>query len=148
MTSYFPDLNVWVALSVSAHVHWADSQEWLDRVSPDSRIIFSRYTQVGLLRLLTTQAVMGSECKTLNQAWDVYDYWLNDPRIELWGEPGDLNTIFREATIPLGAQRAPKMVGDSFLLAYAEASGGALVTFDRALRALAARRGIVAISPG
>jgi hypothetical protein len=64
MTSFFLDLNVWLALSDPAHLHSPDAWGWLNGLSGDSlsgdvRLIFSRYTHIGLLRLLTNPAVMG-----------------------------------------------------------------------------------------
>lgn len=52
MTSFFPDLKVWIALSVSAHPHNEEARSWLRTLPADARLIFCRYTQVGLLRLL------------------------------------------------------------------------------------------------
>ncbi len=84
MTSLLPDVNVWIALSDAAHSHNANSWRWLNRLSGDAQIIFTRFTQLGLLRLLTNQSVMGAETKTLQQAWKIYDFWVDDPRIHLW----------------------------------------------------------------
>ena len=44
--------------------------------------IFSRYTQIGLLGLLTNRVAMGEQTLTLRQAWGAYDWWLKDPRVE------------------------------------------------------------------
>jgi hypothetical protein len=53
MTLFFPDLNVWLALSVAGHRHNLEAWSWLNLLPREARLIFSRYTQVGLLRLLT-----------------------------------------------------------------------------------------------
>ncbi len=53
MTSFFPDLNVWLALSDGGHSHNAIARAWVNDLGPDDLILFSRYTQIGLLRLLT-----------------------------------------------------------------------------------------------
>ena len=148
MTSFFPDLNVWLALSVAGHSHSADAWRWLRLIPAETRVIFSRYTQVGLLRLLTNQAAMGEQTLTLERAWSVYDRWLDDPRVELYPEPRGLDETFRKATAPFAAQPASKWVGDCFLLAYARESNAALVTFDRALLDLARKHGYAAITPG
>jgi len=55
----FPDLNVWLALSYERHVHYASSHQWFDTLDDDTRLCFCRFTQIGLLRLLTTDAIMG-----------------------------------------------------------------------------------------
>jgi len=148
MTSFFPDLNVWLALSVAGHSHSADAWRWLRLIPAETRVIFSRYTQVGLLRLLTNQAAMGEQTLTLERAWSVYDRWLDDPRVELYPEPRGLDGTFRKATAPVAAQPASKWIGDCYLLAYAKESHAALVTFDRALLELARKDGYAAIIPG
>lgn len=79
MTLYFPDLNVWLALSDGKHSHHPDAKAWFDRLPYEARLIFCRYTQIGLLRLLTNASVMGNRVHTLRSAWAVYDSWLADP---------------------------------------------------------------------
>ena len=147
MTSYFPDLNVWVALSDGGHSHNAAAWEWINNLPPDDRLIFSRYTQLGLLRLLTNTAVMGDQTLTLSKAWDVYDRWLADPRVEFYPESPNLEAEFRKATHPFAAKQASKWVGDCWLLAFAEASNAQLVTFDRALHEFARKQGNAAVRP-
>ena len=147
MTSFFPDLNVWIALSVAAHSHNAEAWNWLTLLPGEARLIFCRYTQVGLLRLLTNAAVMGEQTLMLRQAWKVYDRWLHDPRVEFHPESRDLEAAFRQATAPFAGQRASKWVGDCYLLAYASASQASLVTFDKGLLALAHRHGYAALTP-
>jgi toxin-antitoxin system PIN domain toxin len=147
MTSFFPDVNVWIALSVIGHSHnWA-AWQWLEHVPRETSLIFSHYTQVGLLRLLTNQAAMGEETLTLDRAWSVYDGWLNDLRVELHPEPRDLDAAFRNATAPFAVQRASKWIGDCYLLAFAKEAGATLVTFDKALLSLARKCRYVAIIP-
>jgi hypothetical protein len=58
MTSFFPDLNVWLALSDAGNFHHSKAWNWLNSLPHDTRLLFSRYTQLGLLRLLTNQSVM------------------------------------------------------------------------------------------
>jgi len=147
MTSFFPDWNVWLALSVAGHSHNAEARNWLHLLSGEGRLIFSRYTQVGLLRLLTNQAAMGEQTLTLQKAWEVYERWLSDPRVEFYPEPRGLDAAFREATAPFAQQAASKWVGDCYLLAYSKESSAALATFDRALLALACKHGYAAILP-
>ena len=148
MTSFFPDLNVWLALSDAGHRHTAEAWNWLNLLPRESRLFFSRYTQVGLLRLLTNQSVMGEQTLTLRKAWGVYDRWLTDPRVEFCPEPRGLDTGFREATAPFAGKAASKWVGDCYLLAYARQSNAALVTFDKALFDLARKEGYSAAIPG
>jgi predicted nucleic acid-binding protein len=111
-------------------------------------LIFSRYTHIGLLRLLTNQAAMGEQTLTLRKAWVVYDRWLQDPRVEFYPEPRDLDAAFRETTAPFAGKAATKWVGDCYLLAYAKQCHASLVTFDRALFELAGKQGCSAVIPG
>ena len=148
MTSFFPDLNVWIALSVIGHSHATHAWRWLDQIPEGAMLLFSRYTQVGLLRLLTNSAVMGEYTLTVRDAWAMYDRWLNDPRIQFRPEPQRLDSAFREATEPFANQRAPKWIGDCYLLAFARSSEATLVTFDKALLSLARKQDYAAIIPG
>ncbi len=147
MTLLFFDLNVWLALSDAGNFHNATAWAWLNRLPADARLIFSRYTQLGLLRLLTNTAVMGDQTLTLSQAWAVYDRWLEDPRVEFYPEPRGLEAAFRQATRPFSAQKATKWVGDCWLLAFAETASAGLVTFDRALYESARKQGNPAVLP-
>lgn len=147
MNLFYPDLNVWMALSVSRHAHSAQAWSWLSSVASDQRILLSRYTQLGILRLLTNSAVMGDKTRTLQEAWAVYDGWLSDPRVEFHAEPRDTDSAFRLTTHPFGAMQATKWVGDCWLLAFAQASGASLVTFDQALHAQARKIGNKAVIP-
>lgn len=147
MTLFFPDVNVWLALSVADHAHSEDAWHWLKLLPGDARLAFSRFTQLGLLRLLTNAAVMGSQPLTLGEAWLVYDSWLDDPRVEFYPEPRNLDAGFRQATEPFAAQAAQKWVGDCWLLAYATGIQAALVTFDKALYQLARQQSCSAVIP-
>ncbi len=147
MISFFPDLNVWVALSVAGHSHNREAWNWLRAMPGDVRLIFSRYTQVGLLRLLTNESVMGEQTLTLRKAWGVYERWLSDPRVEFYPEPRGLDAAFRDATAPFAAKPASKWVGDCYLLAYAKVSDTVLVTFDKALIEVARKHDYAAIVP-
>jgi toxin-antitoxin system PIN domain toxin len=148
MTLFFPDLNVWLALSVESHSHSEDAWNWMGSLPRDARLIFSRYTQIGLLRLLTNSSVMGDQTLILRKAWGVYDRWLEDPRVEFYPEPRGAEGAFRLATEPFAAQQASKHVGDCWLLASATELGATLATFDRALHQFAKRQGQLAVVPG
>lgn len=147
MTLFFPDLNVWLALSDTGHIHSAEAWKWLEMLPDDRKLIFSRYTQIGLLRLLTNASVMGGQTLTLRKAWSVYDRWLEDPRVEFYPEPRSLDTAFRQATEPFAARQASNAVGDCFLLAYANQIRATLVTFDRALHKFAHRHSYATVIP-
>jgi toxin-antitoxin system PIN domain toxin len=131
-TSLFPDINVWVALTYEGHRHHADAANWFSTLSPETSFAFCRFTQLGLLRLLTAGAVMRDEVMTQPQAWAAYDRWLRDPRVEFVDEPADLEVRFRALTRL--RQPATKDWADSYLAAFATVGQRTLVTFDRRLR--------------
>src|SRR5437588_6998455 len=66
MKSYFPDINVWVALAYGGHQHHAIAISWLNQVN--SAVGFSRFTQLGFLRFMTHPVVMQTEVKTQLEA--------------------------------------------------------------------------------
>ena len=127
----FPDVNVWLALAAPEHLHAAAARRWWERET--GRIAFSRFTQLGFLRLMTTAAAMDGKPLTMTQAWRVYDRFFKDDRVEFVPEPAEVETHFRESTS--GRTASPKLWADAWLLAFAQAEGGTLVTFDRALAA-------------
>ena len=66
-SSLFPDVNVWVALTYQGHVHHSAARGWFVSLHADARLFFCRVTQLGLLRLLTTEALV-SEIKEKEKA--------------------------------------------------------------------------------
>lgn len=128
----FPDLNVWLALSVQSHIHHRTAARWLEALPGSQRLCFCRFTQLGVLRLLTTAQLMGEdEVLTQIQAWNVYDEWLSDERVMFLQEPLNFDKSFRGLTQLRRA--APKDWADSYLISFAQAAGLQLVTFDRAM---------------
>jgi hypothetical protein len=120
-----------VALTYEGHVHHAIAAEWFRNLPPDATLVFCRFTQIGLLRLLTASAVMGDEAMTQPQAWAAYDKWLDDPRVTFVDEPAELEARFR--TLTRRRQPATKDWADSFLAAFATVGDMTLATFDRGL---------------
>jgi uncharacterized protein len=128
----FPDINVWLALSYQRHIHYPSARSWFEQLDDHSRVCFCRFTQLGLLRLLTTGAVMSEdEVLSQKQAWSVYDRWIEDERVLYVEESPSLESHFRALT--RNERPAPKHWGDSFLCAFAETADLRLVTFDQAL---------------
>lgn len=136
MRSYFPDLNVWVALTYQAHRHYGAASSWLNGVMTGI-IAFCRFTQVGFLRLLTNAAVMGRDVKTQREAWNLYDALLEDSRIEFYAESDPYDTERRFRSLTATNLSAPQQWPDAYLLAFAQEAGLTLVTFDRGLSTLA-----------
>ena len=127
----FPDVNVWLALLLENHVHREAALNWWRAV--DGTIAFTRFTQISVLRLLTTAAAMDGHPLSLSEAWRAYDRLFADDRVGLMPEPPEVQILFRQKT--RGRNASPKLWADAWLLAFAESAGGTLATFDRALAA-------------
>jgi uncharacterized protein len=128
----FPDLNVWVALTYTKHVHYDCAQSWFLALPEDAHLCFCRFTQIGFLRLITTPAVMGDEVVGQTAAWSLYDDWLGQGGASCLDEPPEVERVFRSLT--RSNKIAPKDWADAYLAAFASVSGLELVTFDRAFR--------------
>jgi toxin-antitoxin system PIN domain toxin len=141
----FPDINVWIALTYEGHVHHRHARGWFGTLASSAHLFFCRFTQLGLLRLLTSEAVMGRD-DIMNQdgAWEAYDQWLHDRRVAFLDEPAGLDAQFRAATRRL-RQPAPKDWADSYLAAFADASDFTVVTFDQAFHTKA--RSVLLLKP-
>lgn len=128
----FPDINVWIALSYERHEHHSAARSWLDRLDGNARICFSRFTQMGLLRLLTIEAVMRDDVMNQKQAWEIYDAWSKDDRVVLAEESARVETAFKR--LSQSSHPSPKSWADAYLAAFASESGMNLITFDRGFR--------------
>jgi predicted nucleic acid-binding protein len=79
---------------------------------------------------------------TIAEAWRVYDRFYGDDRVTLISEPSEVEERFREKAT--GRTVSPKVWADAWLLAFAQAADGVLVTFDKALSV----RGALCLLPG
>jgi hypothetical protein len=127
----FPDVNVWLALATPEHVHSVAARRWWEEET--GVIAFSRITQLGFLRLMTTAAAMGGKPLTMLEAWGVHDRFFDDDRVAFIAEPAGIEAPFRQNASARTV--SPKVWVDGWLLAFAQAAEGTLVTFDKALAA-------------
>jgi uncharacterized protein len=130
-TLNFLDANVWLALLWSRHVHSETATSWFERAG-EEQFLFCRFTQITVLRLLTTEKIMGKDAKTMAEAWSLWDRIWADSRIVFFPEPEDLEKEFRSRSRL--STRSPKVWADAYLLAFASVADLKLVTFDRALK--------------
>ena len=89
-------------------------------------------TQQGFLRLATNAKAI-SEPLTHHQAWQAYDKFLSDERIEFLEEPPDVETAWRRHSI--GLQYSPKVWNDAYLAAFADRWRLKILTFDKGFTA-------------
>lgn len=133
-TLNFLDANVWLALLWNRHVNSETAQAWFEKAGREE-FFFCRFTQLTVLRLLTTEKIMEKDTRTMAEAWALWDKIWADTRVAFLPEPANLEKDFR-AYSRLGS-RSPKVWADAYLLAFAAVAGLKLVTFDRALKARA-----------
>lgn len=133
--SLFPDVNVWLALTHGRHAHHPIAADWFCQC--EETVFFCRFTQLGLLRLLTNEQVMGVDVMSQRGAWQAYHRWFEDERIEFHREPEnpEFEKLFQELSGK--ARRSPKLWADAYLAAFAKTAGLTLVTFDKAFRGMA-----------
>jgi uncharacterized protein len=126
----FPDINVWIALIVNEHLHHGTATEWYETAEWDT-LILSRVTQMGLLRLLTNEHVMGGGVLSAERAWSVVDQLRANPAVRFAPEPLGVEALWRKLTeLP---QPNSHFWTDAWLAAFALSTGYTLVTFDRRL---------------
>jgi toxin-antitoxin system PIN domain toxin len=142
MRSYFPDVNVWVALAYEGHQHHMPAKAWFSRLDGEA-VYFCRFTQLGLLRLLTHPSVMRDDVRSQTEAWQAYDSFLQDERVSFHTEtdPEQIDYAFRNLTSS-GRPRSQQWP-DAYLTALARVAGLTLVTFDQGLRRLAAGNAVL-----
>jgi toxin-antitoxin system PIN domain toxin len=124
-------VNVWFALAHEIHPHHREVMKWGESLESDIVLCFCRFTQLGLLRLLTNRSAMGEDVLTQSQAWKAFDAFLANPGNRLMAEPSGIDIPFRKHTDRNEA--STKQWADGYLTAFAIAAGMQLVTFDRAL---------------
>lgn len=128
------DVNVWLALALSHHLHHETVATWF--ADQSERMYFCRATQQSFLRLLTNAAVLapyGNLPLTNQAAWEVYASFQADDRIDLaFGEPAGLEPIWKQ--FALTPSPSPKLWMDAYLAAFAVAGGYTMVTTDFGFR--------------
>jgi len=130
-TLNFLDANVWLALLWGRHVHSERARLWFEKAG-EEQFFFCRFTQITVLRLLTTEQIMGKDARTMSAAWGLWDRVWADSRIAFLAEPDGLENEFRSRSRL--SSRSPKVWADAYLLAFASVAGLKLVTFDRSLK--------------
>ncbi len=130
-TLNFLDANVWLALVWGRHIHSERARGWFEKANAE-QFFFCRFTQLTILRLLTTDKIMGQDTKNMSEAWSLWDRVWADTRISFLPEPEDLEKEFRSRSRL--SSSSPKVWADAYLLAFASVAGLKFVTFDRALK--------------
>lgn len=130
---WLPDVNIWLAACLPEHVYHRSVMQWMNGHADP--IHFCRASQQGLLRLLTTTAVLapyGIVPLSNRQALARMKDWLSEERIDLAEEPPRIEPDwerFADTHLP-----SPKIWMDAYLAAFAVVGGYRLVTTDKAFK--------------
>ncbi len=128
-------MNVWLALTLEIHPDHATARRWAESLDACAVVYFCRFTQLGLLRLLTNRSAMGRDALTQRAAWKIFDALLANAGNRMMEEPRGIDPLYRRNTDR--DEASTKQWADGYLAAFATAAGIRLVTFDRALAARA-----------
>jgi toxin-antitoxin system PIN domain toxin len=119
---------------VAKHPHHQNAANWWRRrVLPSGdQVAFCRFTQLGLLRLLTNEQVMGDQRRTYPEAWQDYRQLLSQKPVFYHEEPESVEMIL-EFLCRLGGS-SPNFWTDANLAAFAKAGNLTFATFDRGFK--------------
>jgi len=95
--TYFPDVNVWIALAAERHMHHRAARYWFGNLR-DEKLAFCRLTQLGFLRPLTNKHVMQEEVMRPDGAWQAYRVLRLDRRIGYLIQPDGLPETWQQFT--------------------------------------------------
>jgi hypothetical protein len=132
--SILADVNVWLATLVADHPHHeAVSLWWRTTVIPDRQhVAFCRVTQLGLLRLLSNERVMGPSRMDHMQAWDAVRAVVAQEHVGVREEPAGIEQQLADFCARRGS--SPGFWTDAYLAAFAMAGGYRFASFDRGFR--------------
>jgi uncharacterized protein len=124
------DVNIVLSLTAECSLQHVAIRSWWEFL-PETQVLYiCRPVQMGLIRLLCTEAVMGDDTLTFPQAWNIYANLLASGRFSFVPEPPLLDATWAGLSRAFG--RSPKVVMDAYLAAFAITGGYHLVTMDKA----------------
>ena len=122
-----PDVNVWLALADTQHVHHERARRYWEQEAA-REVAFCRITMLALLRLGPNARVMRGAPVTPAEAWQAYRAFRSLPEVSFLEEPRQL-----EAHMAAWSERTgfpPRDWTDCYLAALAVSSNSRLVSFD------------------
>ena len=129
------DANVLLPLLTEGHAHRTPAGAWWDACEDDS-VGLCLPVRMALLRLMTNVRVMGSSILRPEQAWDVLEQLLDDPRIVVVDQVPMTHSDHWHANIE-GREPTPDLWTDAWLAALAQATDCEMTTFDKGFRSFA-----------
>ena len=126
------DANVLLPLLTEGHAHRVPATAWWDTCD-DGDVGLCLPVRMALLRLLTNSRVMGSSILRPDQAWDVLDQLIDDPRIVVIDQAPQTHAQHWRANVEK-RETCPDLWADAWLAALAQATDSEMTTFDRDFR--------------
>lgn len=125
MIGDLPDINVWIALSSTAHRHHeAAKRYWTTEAL--SSVVFTRVTMLGFLRIVTNPKI--ADHLTNEAAWAQYRSLLDTEGVSMLRDPPEADRVFNDLT---GDDTlSHRLWTDTWLASVAIAGRLRLVTFD------------------
>ncbi len=123
-----PDLNVWLALAATDHLHHRQALHYWEQQAAE-QVLFCTVTALGLVRLLSQPKLMGTAVKSSAEASALLLAFCRQPGVALAAPEHDgwevFHRLLRQGDLP------PRLCTDAYLAALAMANGWRLVSFDR-----------------
>src|SRR5689334_8464646 len=131
MKMHLPDVNVWVALSISTHKHHPAASAWYLAHFQEG-CSFCRLTQQGFLRLVSSERIFGPASVSMTEAWVLYDKIRSNPGVSYVDEPAGIEAVWRAMTqLPTPSTN---LWNDAYLAAMSNLTGLNVVSFDTGFR--------------
>jgi hypothetical protein len=128
------DASVWLPLSVPDHVHHGRAlRYWQEEAGEE--MAFCRITALALLRHLTNPRIVGAGALDGRTAWRALKTWLSVRGVCLLAEPAALDAWLERWSHTFNPRGGDWT--DTYLAAFAAASGCRLVAFDADFRKFA-----------
>ena len=133
-SSVFLDINVWLALSSREHSHFESAWAWYKRLPPSTVLLFCRITQLGLLRLLTTQSVMGQGTLTQAQAWEAYDRLVERPEVVVIMTDGGTYWTSKDRPVMVNGRPRTRLPDNTIVCVIGRSEGQMISAMPREIR--------------
>jgi uncharacterized protein len=131
------DINTWIALAVETHPQHAAARQWYAEAElVHGDLVFCRQTEIGFVRLITQQAVMGQCFAAPLTNAEAVEFVANvymDPAVSRADEPATARSLWLE--LAAGPRASPNVWMDAYLAAFAIALGAEMVSFDHGFTA-------------
>jgi uncharacterized protein len=122
-----PDVNVWVALTDTTHIHHSRAVEYWDQERPN-RLAFCGITRAGMLRVMTNPRAMAGNPFDLVDAWSRYRNFADLPEVDFL--PESRRAEAEVGRCCLGAGFPHRLWTDAWIAALALENGCRVVSFD------------------